>query len=122
MGASDRISQINSVVGSRLKELRLLHGMTQQDLSRKLNLTYQQIQKYEVGKNAIGAGRLYLISQVLEVSPLYFFDDLSIPTASIQESRAASLKLAAQINTIQNLHIRKGIEALILATVKAEPH
>jgi len=96
--------------------------MTQQDLSRKLNLTYQQIQKYEVGKNAIGAGRLYLISQVLEVSPLYFFDDLSIPTASIQESRAASLKLAAQINTIQNLHIRKGIEALILATVKAEPH
>lgn len=48
--------------------------MSQEKLGEALNLTFQQVQKYEKGTNRIGASRLQQISKTLNVPPAYFFD------------------------------------------------
>lgn len=53
---------------------RVLLGMSQEKLGESLNLTFQQVQKYEKGTNRIGASRLQQISKTLNVPPAYFFD------------------------------------------------
>ena len=50
--------------------------MSQTDVARKLDLSFQQIQKYEIGANRIAASRLFDLAGVLDVPPAYFFDGL----------------------------------------------
>lgn len=68
-------------VGSRVRLRRMLIGMSQEKLGEALNLTFQQIQKYEKGANRIGSSRLYKISQLLGVSVQFFFDDMPMEAA-----------------------------------------
>ena len=63
-------------VGARLRQRRTLLGMTQTGLGDAIGLTFQQVQKYERGWNRIGAGRLYDLSRVLDVSVEFFFEDM----------------------------------------------
>lgn len=72
----DGATHIDAHVGSRLRLRRKLLGMNQKELAEKVNLTFQQIQKYESGANRIGSGRLYEFSLILGVSVGYFFDEL----------------------------------------------
>jgi transcriptional regulator with XRE-family HTH domain len=69
-------SPIDVHVGARLRLRRTLLGMTQTSLGDALGLTFQQVQKYERGANRIGASRLFHLSQILDVSIEYFFDDM----------------------------------------------
>jgi transcriptional regulator with XRE-family HTH domain len=66
----------------RVKERRVLIGMSQERLGELLGLTFQQVQKYERGANRIGASRLWDLSQVLCVSVAYFFEDMGADTAA----------------------------------------
>src|SRR5437762_7755081 len=63
-------------VGSRVRLRRQMLGLSQEQLGAELGLTFQQVQKYERGANRIGASRLYQVSQVLDVPPSFFFDDM----------------------------------------------
>ena len=69
-------TKIDAHVGARIRLRRTLLGMSQEQLGDAMNLTFQQIQKYERGANRIGSSRLYQLSQVLNVPISYFFDDL----------------------------------------------
>lgn len=62
-------------VGSRLRLRRMILGVSQDALGRSLDLTFQQIQKYEKGANRIGAGRLMQLAEILEVPIQFFYDD-----------------------------------------------
>ena len=63
-------------VGRKLKQIRTLRRLSQTDVARKLNLSFQQIQKYEIGSNRVAASRLFELSQILGVAPSYFFEGL----------------------------------------------
>jgi transcriptional regulator with XRE-family HTH domain len=63
-------------VGKRVRERRSLLGFSQEKLGNSLDLTFQQVQKYERGANRVGAGRLYQLAQALEVPVNYFFEEL----------------------------------------------
>lgn len=63
-------------VGRRLKQIRTLRRMSQTDVAKNLNLSFQQIQKYEIGSNRIAASRLYELSRILDVPTSYFFEGL----------------------------------------------
>src|SRR5689334_8977492 len=61
-------------VGSRVRMRRMMLGMSQEKLGDALNLTFQQVQKYEKGTNRIGASRLQQIAHFLEVPVSFFFE------------------------------------------------
>src|SRR6516225_5578843 len=61
-------------VGSRLRMRRMMLGMSQEKLGNALDLTFQQVQKYEKGINRIGASRLQHISHILQVPVAFFFE------------------------------------------------
>lgn len=63
-------------VGQRVRERRRELKMSQQALSDQIDVTFQQVQKYERGANRISASKLFGISQVLGVPIDYFFDGL----------------------------------------------
>ena len=63
-------------VGARVRLRRTLLGMSQEKLGEALGLTFQQVQKYERGVNRIGSSRLYHLSQILDVSVTFFFDEM----------------------------------------------
>ena len=57
-----------------MRARRLMIKMSQTELSRALGVSWQAVQKYETGENRIGASRLQQISNILQVSPGYFFE------------------------------------------------
>lgn len=63
-------------VGKRLKQIRTLRRMSQTDVAKRLSLSFQQIQKYEIGSNRIAASRLFELSRILDVPTSYFFEGL----------------------------------------------
>ena len=63
-------------VGKRLRQRRTLLGMSQTKVGTAVDLTFQQIQKYERGSNRIGSSRLYEFAKVLDVPVSYFFDEM----------------------------------------------
>jgi ribosome-binding protein aMBF1 (putative translation factor) len=70
-----RITNNNAIdmhVGKRVRLRRTLLGMSQEQLGAELNVTFQQVQKYERGANRISASRLWDISQILDVPISYF--------------------------------------------------
>ncbi len=73
---------VDVYVGGRVRQRRLLLGMTQSNLAEVLGLTFQQVQKYERGANRIGASRLFHLSEILDVSIEYFFGDMPADVAA----------------------------------------
>ena len=65
---------IDKHVGSRVRMRRMLLGMSQSTLADGLDLTFQQVQKYEKGTNRISASRLLHISQILQLPVTFFFE------------------------------------------------
>ncbi|MBX3553697.1 MAG: helix-turn-helix transcriptional regulator [Pseudolabrys sp.] len=65
---------IDKHVGSRVRMRRMMLEMSQEKLGDALDLTFQQIQKYEKGTNRIGASRLQQISGILQVPVSFFFE------------------------------------------------
>jgi len=66
---------VDKYVGMRLRSLRTILGLSQEDIGKKVGITFQQTQKYERGKNRIGSSRLWEFSQILGCSTSYFFDN-----------------------------------------------
>jgi transcriptional regulator with XRE-family HTH domain len=66
---------IDLLVGSRIRRFRKGRRMSQAQLGKKLGVTFQQVQKYENGKNRVGASRLQMISTALDVPVGQFFAD-----------------------------------------------
>ncbi len=63
-------------VGHRLRQARLLAGMTQDDLGDGIGVSFQAVQKYEHGENRLSASRLFVAAQVLKRPVSFFFEDL----------------------------------------------
>ena len=61
-------------VGARVRMRRMMLGMSQEKLGDALDLTFQQVQKYEKGANRIGASRLQQIAHILQVPVAFFFE------------------------------------------------
>ena len=75
-----RVTNNNAIdmhVGKRIRLRRTLLGMSQEQLGSELDITFQQVQKYERGANRVSASRLWDISQILDSPINYFFDDMS---------------------------------------------
>lgn len=74
-------------VGSRLRMRRMLVGMSQEKLGESLDVTFQQIQKYEKGSNRISASRLFDIARILNVPIQFFFDNVKLARSTKKSER-----------------------------------
>jgi hypothetical protein len=61
-------------VGLRIRQRRVLLGMSMETLGAAVGLSFQMVQKYEVGINSIAASRLVDVAKALDVPPSFFFD------------------------------------------------
>lgn len=118
-------------VGGRVKQRRLLRGLSQEQLGTSLGLTFQQVQKYEKGTNRISSSRLWEIATILGVPISFFYDGLKdkanaagfaepgqdgfVSTASSTEG----LKLNRHFIQITDTQIRHKVLELVKTLAKA---
>ncbi len=99
-----RAGLVDRQVGARIRERRVMLGLSQQQLAQMIGVTYQQAHKYERGLNRISAGRLFEIAQVLSIPVAWFFEGLG----GVEEQAEATprqrmcLELARNFAAIDN--------------------
>ena len=138
--AANGLRPVDIHVGQRLRQRRTLLGMSQEKLGEAVNLSFQQIQKYERGANRVGASRLFQFSQILDVSVSYFFGDMpeaveqtggdfadaknvtKLAAAQIADpmARRETLELVRAYYRIEDPKVRKRSFELIKAIAKVE--
>ena len=79
-------SNFNRHLGSKLRMRRLSLGLTQTKVAQAINVTFQQIQKYEKGTNGISSLRIMQLSNFLKVPVVFFFEDFPAYEASSENS------------------------------------
>jgi transcriptional regulator with XRE-family HTH domain len=77
----------NGHLGKKLRMRRLALGLTQTKVAQAINVTFQQIQKYEKGTNGISSLRIMQLAKFLKVSILYFFDDFPNYSGEMNEGQ-----------------------------------
>ena len=128
-----RPNPIDKMVGENLRAMRTMRGLSQQDLGDRIDLTFQQIQKYEKGSNRIAASRLWAFCEILDAPIEAFF--MSSPAEAIKKAgegnsltlgdrseaeelppvTSADIRLAARINALPadaRMKLRDLIEVL----------
>ncbi len=109
----------NKHLGSKLKLRRLALGLTQTKVAKAINVTFQQIQKYEKGTNGVSSIRLLQLSNYLKVPIDYFFEDFSEYLINVENSKGAAItvnynflvKLYSELNNDQKLKFNKNLQS-----------
>src|SRR5215813_2838431 len=95
-------SEVDVLVGRRLREARLLAGLSQGQLGARIGVTFQAVQKYESGENRLSASRLLAVAEFLRQPLSFFFGDLS-------ETEAAAAPASLTPKEIKLLRYYRGI-------------
>lgn len=112
-------SEVDRLVGDRIRRRRILMGLTQDQLGETLGISYQQIQKYETGANRVSAGRLYLIGECLEVAPGWFFDPVKSDASSDDFNELGSSRLLMEfVRSFARIEDER-VRSLLVSLVKA---
>lgn len=123
-----RPDETDILVANRLRTRRLVLGLSQRDLGTAINVTVQQIQKYEKGLNRISSGKLWGIARSLKVPVHYFFEEKSDVTNIINnaalspENEREVIALLKSFRNISNGKVRKKVVELIDAVAYQEEY
>lgn len=81
-----KFPEIDAIIGSHLKDIRKLKGLTQEEYGKLVNISAQQMQKYEKGINSISASKLSELSRVLKLPITTFYNGLSLDLGENSQS------------------------------------
>ena len=109
----------NKHLGSKLKLRRLALGLTQTKVAKAINVTFQQIQKYEKGTNGVSSIRLLQLANYLKVPVNYFFEDFSEYLLNLERTNEGHMninynflvKLYSELNNDQKLKFSKSLQS-----------
>ena len=109
----------NKHLGNKLKLRRLALGLTQTKVAKAINVTFQQIQKYEKGTNGVSSIRLLQLSNYLKVPINYFFEDFSEYLLNLEKSQEGHLnvnynflaKVYSELTADQKIKFNKSLQA-----------
>ncbi len=109
--------RVDEHVGERIRQRRTLLGLTQEQLATALEISYQQVQKYETGANRVSAGRLYEIAKHLDVEVGFFFEGLeptskNVPLPHGGRNRA-TIELVRNFGEIDDPLVRNAVSSLV---------
>ncbi len=99
-------------VGKKIKEMRALRRLSQTDVAQKLNLSFQQIQKYEIGSNRVAASRLYELSKIFGVPTSYFFEGLP-EDESANDNQSLDAQILDAVTSIEDDAVKTRIATFI---------
>ena len=103
MGRSTELTILtDKAVGERIFKLRLAMGMSRQQLAGLIDVTHQQLSKWEHGTNRISVGRMVLIANSLKKPISYFFDGLEIPHEAQTTHQRMTIEVARNFALIKN--------------------
>lgn len=117
MNTSSALHPIDNYIGSKIRNHRKKLGLSQVDLANLLNVSHQQIQKYEQGLTRISVSMLYEISRIMGVTPGFFYEGFqahAVHTVQdiISPERPKSLHvLLVEDNASDEILARKALEA-----------
>ena len=108
----------NKHLGNKLKLRRLALGLTQTKVAKAINVTFQQIQKYEKGTNGVSSIRLLQLSNYLKVPINYFYEDFSEYLINIEKSKESHMsvnynflaKVYSELTQDQKIKFNKSIQ------------
>ena len=108
----------NRHLGNKLKLRRLALGLTQTKVAKAINVTFQQIQKYEKGTNGVSSIRLLQLANYLKVPVNYFFEDFSEYLINLEKSQSEHVnvnynfltKIYSELNSDQKLKFTKSLQ------------
>lgn len=115
-------ARVDQHVGDSIRKRRIMLGLTQEQLADSLEISYQQIQKYETGTNRISAGRLFQIAECLQTEVGYFFSGLSFNAQGPMEegddldlgsSSRNVIELVRNYQSIEDLTVRNSVGQLV---------
>lgn len=120
---SHRASTADHHVGTRIRERRVMMGLSQQQLAKMIGVTYQQAHKYERGLNRISAGRLFEIAQVLGVPVSWFFEGLAegAEAQEMSHRQRMCLELARNFALIDNEKHQEALSQMARALAAQAP-
>ena len=115
--------RVDAHVGERVRDQRTGLGLTQVHLANALNISYQQVPKYETGANRVSAGRLYEISRILQSDVSFFFDDLDELAETQQLGHGgrsrSTIELVQNFDSFKSPNIRFAISGLVKSIARA---
>ena len=108
----------NKHLGNKLKIRRLSLGLTQTKVAKAINVTFQQIQKYEKGTNGVSSIRLLQLANYLKVPVNYFFEDFSQYLINLDKSKEGHtninynflVKIYSELTNDQKLKFNKSLQ------------
>lgn len=122
----EHIEQIDRHIGAKIQELRLAHGMSRQDLGERIEVTHQQLQKYEIGTNRVSAGRLALIAKYLGTSVSTFYEGLdsalnaAASDINPNQNQRMCIEVSRNFMRIKNPDHKDAINSLVRILAKSE--
>ena len=116
---NDKIAKIDNHIGGKVHALRLAKGLSRSQLSSLIGVTHQQVYKYEKGIDRISIGRLSLISDALETTLAYFYEEVGskVPTVITQHQRMC-LEVSRNFMKIKNPRHQEAINTFIKHLMK----
>lgn len=120
------IEKIDRYIGSKIQELRLAHGMSRQELGNHIEVTHQQLQKYEMGINRVSAGRLALIAKFLNTSVATFYEGLDsslnaeVEDIDLNQNQRMCIEVSRNFMRIKNPEHKDAINSLVRILAKSE--
>jgi transcriptional regulator with XRE-family HTH domain len=126
---------VDAHIGARLKLRRRMLGLSQSDLAQRLDVTYQQICKYEAGDNRISAAKLFMAANVLACPITFFFEGLRRSTPAPTRARPDNaerilthflarpdgLRLAGEFPKIRSRRLRRQLMRLVSCLAEEAP-
>ncbi len=122
----EHIEQIDRYIGAKIQELRLAHGMSRQELGDRIEVTHQQLQKYEMGINRVSAGRLALIAKYLNTTVGTFYEGLDstlsavIENVDLNQNQRMCIEVSRNFMRIKNPEHKDAINSLVRILAKSE--
>jgi transcriptional regulator with XRE-family HTH domain len=101
-------------VGLRIRQRRRFLDMSQEKLGVAIGLTFQMVQKYEIGSNSVPASRLVEVAKALDVPPSFFFEGPRLRAKMLLHTRE-TIELVRAYFMVRNPRVRESIAETIQA-------
>lgn len=114
-GRNRRRTRVDTSVGQRLREARLLAGLSQAQLGARIGVSFQAVQKYESGENRLSASRLLAVAEFLGRPVSFFFNEFApdVPAANQDGLSAKEIRLVRYYRGIAREEVRDRLLKLV---------